>query len=150
MRERRVALWLLGASVLIVGAWAQFAPASFFTSFPFGRGWVGIDGAYNEHLIRDVGGLNLALAVIALAAARSLRPEVIRLAAGATLVYAVPHLAYHATHLGAYGPGDAIANIVTLGLHVLVPLWLAISPAPAPVRAGAGVRASEPEAVRGH
>jgi hypothetical protein len=150
MRERRFALWLLGVTVLIVGAWAQFAPASFSTSFPFGRGWVGVDGPYNEHLVRDVGGLNLALAVIVLAAARSLRPEVVRLAAGATLVYAVPHLAYHATHLGPYGPGDAIANIVTLGLHVLVPLWLAISPAPGRTSAHRRARSPEPEAIRGH
>ena len=78
MRERRLALGILAAAALVVGAWAQFAPASFYTSFPGGRGWVAVDGPYNEHLIRDIGGLNLALAVMALAAARSLRSPVPR------------------------------------------------------------------------
>jgi hypothetical protein len=151
MRERRLALWLIAVTALIVGAWAQVAPASFYSSFPFGRGWVAADGAYNEHLIRDVGGLTLALAVIALAAARSMRPDLVRLAAGATLVYAAPHLAYHASHLEPYGPGDAVANLVTLGVQVLIPLWLLISPAPAAggARPRAPAMSTEPGMTRG-
>jgi hypothetical protein len=113
-----------------VGIWAQFAPASFYTSFPGGRGWVAADGPYNEHLIRDVGGLNLALAVIALAAFRWMRPDLVRLVASATLVFALPHFAYHATHLEPYDVGDAVANIVALSIQVVVPLWLVLSPAP--------------------
>ena len=131
MRERRLALAVMAATALVVGAWAQVAPASFYASFPLGRGWVAADGAYNEHLIRDVGGLTLALCVLAVAAARSMRPDLVRVAGGATLVYAVPHLAYHATHLAPYGTGDAIANVLTLAVQVLLPLWLVISPAPA-------------------
>lgn len=134
MRERRLALWILAAAALIVGVWAQFAPASFYTSFPFGRGWVSADGAYNEHLIRDVGGLYLAMGVITLAAARSGRPDLVRLVAGATLLFAAPHLAYHATHLEPYGLVDAIGNVMALGIQVLIPLWLAISPAGPPLR----------------
>ena len=49
--------------------WEQFAPAAFWEGFPgLGRAWVSVDGAYNEHLVRDVGGLQLAVAVLLLAA----------------------------------------------------------------------------------
>lgn len=128
MRERRLALWLLALVALVVGVWAQFAPASFYTSFPAGRAWVAADGAYNEHLIRDFGGLNLALMLVTAAAARSMRPDFVRLAAAATLLYAVPHLAYHASHLEPYGTADALGNVATLASAVVLPLWLAISP----------------------
>ena len=57
-------LLVLTVLALFVGAWAQLAPASFHTSFPFGQGWLAADGPYNEHLLRDVGGLNLALALV--------------------------------------------------------------------------------------
>jgi hypothetical protein len=128
MRERRLALWFLAVSAMVVGVWAQFAPASFYSSFPGGRGWVAADGPYNEHLIRDIGGLNLALMLITAAAAYTMRPGLVRLAAAATLVYALPHLAYHATHLAPYGAADAAGNVAALSLIVLLPLWLLISP----------------------
>jgi hypothetical protein len=130
MSSRRTALLLLSVAAVTVGAWAQFAPASFFTSFPAGRAWVAADGPYNEHLIRDVGGLNLALALLAAIAAVRLQPELTRLVAMATLVYAVPHFAYHALPLEPYSTTDAAANIVSLGLAVVLPVWLAVWPAP--------------------
>ena len=74
MRERavRVLLIVLGAVALELGVWATFAPRSFYDDFPgLGRAWVAADGPYNEHLVRDFGGLNLALAVLTLVAAAS-------------------------------------------------------------------------------
>ena len=44
-----------------VGLQALFTPRSFYDDFPLGRGWVAMDGPYNQHLVRDVGSLNLAL-----------------------------------------------------------------------------------------
>lgn len=128
MSSRRIALALLAAAEVVVGAWAQFAPASFYTSFPGGRAWVAADGPYNEHLVRDVGGLSLALAFLLTVAAVQLRPDIVRLAGGATLVYGIPHLVYHGSHLQVYAFADAAANVVTLTLAVLVPLWLVVSP----------------------
>lgn len=137
MRSRRAALWVLTASTLLVGVWALLAPGAFYRDFPLGRAWVAVDGPFNEHLVRDVGGLYLALTVVTAYAAWRGEPAVVRLAAAATLVFAVPHLAYHATHLAPYGPLDAAANVLTLGAVVLISVWLAWSPAP---RTGAQAR----------
>ena len=60
----RLMLWILAFSAFGVGVQAAFFPRSFYDDFPFGRGWVAMDGRYNEHLIRDVGALNLALLVV--------------------------------------------------------------------------------------
>ena len=56
---------VLSVTPPFVGAWAPAAPSSFYADFPFpGRHWVRLLGPYNEHLVRDVGGLYLALLVI--------------------------------------------------------------------------------------
>ena len=65
----RVGLWFLVVSGVMVGAWAQFLPQAFYDSFPgLGRSWVSVDGPFNEHLVRDVGGLYLALSAVTLIA----------------------------------------------------------------------------------
>ena len=116
-------LGVLGLSALTVGLWAQLAPRSFYDSFPgLGRHWVAVDGVFNEHLIRDVGGLQLALALTLLAAAVTLSPPLVRTAALAALVFALPHLAYHLGHLDTLAAADGVANVVVLGLAVVLPL----------------------------
>lgn len=124
MRDARVLLGVLAAGTAVVGAWALAVPGSFYSSFPFERAWVALDGPYNEHLVRDVGALNLALALVLVWAWRSPTSERVRLAALATLVYAVPHFGYHAAHLEPLTAGDAIAQTTTLAVTVLAPAWL--------------------------
>jgi hypothetical protein len=116
----RVSLVGLLVSNLVVGVWAQVAPQSFYRSFPgFGRVWVAVDGPYNQHLVRDVGGLNLGIAFVIAMALVSASPLVVRAAGGASLIYGLPHLMYHATHLSPFGTGDAVALVVSLSLAVL-------------------------------
>jgi len=124
MRERRIVLGLLLAGMLVVGLWALVAPASFHADFPLDRAWVSLDGPYNEHLVRDVGALNLALATLVGWAVAAPTRSRVGLVAAITLVYAVPHLLYHATHLQPFGVGDAVAQLVVLALTVLAPVWL--------------------------
>ena len=60
-RLRQVALVVIAGGTGVVGLWATASPESFYDDFPgMGRVWVAVDGPYNEHLVRDVGGLNLA------------------------------------------------------------------------------------------
>ena len=71
----RLLLWLLALGNLGVGIQAAFTPRSFYDDFPLGRGWVALDGPYNQHLVRDVGSLNLALVVLVFAAALRVDPH---------------------------------------------------------------------------
>jgi hypothetical protein len=125
----RAGLIFLGASNVVVGLWAQLAPKSFYDDFPgFGRHWVRVDGPYNEHLVRDVGGLNLALAVVTLAAAATLLPLLVRVAAVAWLVYGVPHFLYHLANLDPLPGGDQAGEVVSLAVGVLIPVALLLAP----------------------
>lgn len=118
----RAVLAVLGAIQLTDGVWALFAPRSFYGDFPLGRGWVEALPAYNEHLVRDVGALFCATAVILFAAAIYMERRLILVALGSFLVFSVPHAVYHAFNLEPYGTADAIGNVVTLGLTVLLPI----------------------------
>ena len=81
-RLRQVALVVIAVSTGLVGLWAHVRTRSFYDDFPgAGRVWVAVDGPYNEHLVRDVGGLNLALAFVAVLAARHRQLLVARAAA---------------------------------------------------------------------
>jgi len=119
--QRAVLIYLTLAGTL-VGAWAAFFPRSFYDDFPgLGRAWVAVDGSYNEHLVRDVGQLNLALALVSLVAAVTMQRLLVRVAAAAWLLDAVPHFVYHLRHLSAYGTADKIGNIASLALLALLP-----------------------------
>jgi hypothetical protein len=84
------------------------------------------DGPYNEHLVRDVGSLNLALAVVAAVALVTLARAAVLAAGLAWLVYGVPHLVYHARHLDVFDTSDKIANVVALGLAAVLPVVVLI------------------------
>jgi hypothetical protein len=121
----RGGLLILAAASLAVGLWALPAPRSFYDDFPMGgRGWVSTLGPYNEHLVRDVGALNLALGVLLLLAAALLERRLVQVSLVAYLVYAVPHFIFHLTTGHAFPLLDNFANLVTLGLAVLLPLVL--------------------------
>lgn len=129
MRGLRVVLLVLAGSASYVGGWALLAPRSFFTSFPgLGRHWVVVDGPFNEHLVRDVGALYLALLVLTLGAV--LRPDraLVRLTGAVWLVFSVPHLIYHAAHLGGYDAADRLLNVAALGGTVLLAAALCLLP----------------------
>jgi hypothetical protein len=132
VRDRvvRVVLAVWAVASVQLGIWATVAPRSFYDDFPgFGREWVRVDGPYNEHLVRDFGALNLALAVVTIAALITLsRPMVIAVAV-AWLAWGVPHLVYHLRHLDKLSStGDKVANVLLLGsLPVLAVVVLALT-----------------------
>jgi alkylhydroperoxidase family enzyme len=153
----RAVLGGLGAVQFVNGLWATFAPRSFYGDFPFGRGWVEALPAYNEHLMRDVGGLFLATGLVLIAAAVALERRLVIVAAVSYLLFAIPHTIYHLLNLEPYATGDAIANAVTLAATVLLPAWLlfelarerlAIAGGGAGDAAGNGRIAGVPESTR--
>ncbi|MEO7398467.1 MAG: hypothetical protein ABIW84_07885 [Ilumatobacteraceae bacterium] len=129
-RVRRVALVVIGFGSVVVGAWAQVWPRSFYDEFPgFGRGWVAVDGPYNEHLVRDVGGLNLGLALAAFWALLAGSVLLARVVGAAALVYGLPHLLYHASHLDDFDTSDAVGIVVGLAFAAAAALVALIAPA---------------------
>ena len=138
---RRIALVIIAAGSVVVGVWAQAFPRSFYDDFPgAGRVWVAVDGPYNEHLVRDVGGLNLALAFVALIALVTGSILVARAAGGAALIFGLPHLAYHAAHLDGFDVADAVGIVVSLTLAALAGLLALAGHGPSPEPASASAR----------
>ena len=122
----RAGLGLLAVAAAVVGVWALAAPRSFYDDFPGGgRHWVSALPEYNEHLVRDVGGLNLAVAALLLVAAVVLERRLVQVALVAPLLYAVPHLIFHLAEVDELeSSGDKVAQTLTLVLAVAIPLVL--------------------------
>jgi AhpD family alkylhydroperoxidase len=135
----------LGAPQALIGLWALLAPRGFYDDFGPGGGWVSALGAYDEHLVRDVGSLFVGLGVLMIVAAVRGRRSLTLTAVTVWLIFAVPHAIYHFLNLGPYDTADAVANAATLGwtvLAALIVLVLLRSPAPgrAPTPAADGGR----------
>jgi hypothetical protein len=125
MTIRRVILWVTAALGLYVGAWAAGAPQTFYDFFPgLGFIWISVDGPYNEHLIRDVGSLYLALSAASVAATFSRTADAGRVVGVAWTVFGIPHFAYHASHFGHMPLVDVLGNIVSLGAGLLLGIAL--------------------------
>jgi nucleoside-diphosphate-sugar epimerase len=142
-----VALAVLAISGLAVGVQALFFPTSFYEDFPFGRGWVALDPPYNEHLVRDVGGLNLGLAFVAGSAWITRRVSLARIAGIAWLLFAVPHAWYHLIHLdaatGADQVGIAVGTVLPALAAAIAAFWPSRPPLPAPTAGSEPVYADE-------
>mgnify|MGYP000076513716 FL=1 len=120
----RAGLYGLGGIQLLNGIWITISPTSFYEDFPLGRGWVEALPAYNEHLLRDVGGLFMATGLLLIVAGVWLERRVTALALITYLLFSIPHTIYHLLNLEPYTTGDAIANAITLTATVLLPLYL--------------------------
>jgi hypothetical protein len=127
----RPAGWLRAGLVLycgvtvMIGVWAAGWPRGFYDHFPWpGHPWVSPLPAYNEHLLRDFGAMNLAVAVVFAVAAVTLDRRLAVTALAAYLIFALPHLLFHLRHLEPFGTVDAVAQVVTLAVSALLPLPL--------------------------
>ncbi|MGR0319418.1 hypothetical protein [Agromyces sp. ZXT2-3] len=144
-RIHSAALAASAAIAFFVGGWAFFAPDSFYDSFPGVLGtWISTDGPFNEHLIRDVGGLYLGLGVASVAGLVWRSPAVFRTLGLAWTVFGALHLGYHVTHLGHQDASDDIAAITSLTIALALGVVLLIpdrrradaaGPSPHPVSA---------------
>ena len=107
----RAGLTLLAVLTAVLGAWQYFAPRAFY-GFPT----VAADPPFNGHLLTDVGGLNLALAVVLAAAAWRLDRTLTRVALAAYLVQSCSHLVFHATDQARLAAGPRALLIASLAL----------------------------------
>jgi hypothetical protein len=120
----RLGLWAMALFSLLSGIQQQFAPRSFYDDFPgFGMRWVAVDGPYNEHLLRDLGGANLALAAVILFVIAQPTVGLVRAVAAAWLIAQVPHFIYHAAHLDILPTTlDRALQTAALALTLAIPL----------------------------
>lgn len=128
MNHRFITRWTLmaiSAFMAQTALLAAFAPRSFFDDFPFGRGWVAAEGgAYDEHLVRDVGVLFIALIIVTIWAAW--RREAATAVAIAWIVQGVLHLWDHIGHLDNLGSADQIGlvgSLATIPVLALIAFW---------------------------
>lgn len=98
--------------------------------FPWpGRQWVSDAGPYDEHLVRDVGGLYLALLVITVWAIVRASDELLRMAGAAWSIFSLPHLVFHAGHLDGLTTLDKVSQTGSLAATLLFALALLVVPA---------------------
>lgn len=108
----RIPLGFMAVITAQIGFWAVLAPRSFYDDFPgLGRTWVSVDGPFNEHLVRDVGALNLALLALLLFAAWRPTRELLTATGVAAAAWGVPHLAYHLFNTADQPVGDLVASL---------------------------------------
>ena len=126
MRKAQFAALALSAVLaLFVGVWAYVFPQSFYDVFPGIPGpWVSVDGPFNEHLVRDVGGMYLALAAASIAGLIWRGPVAYRLLGIAWTVFGALHFLYHVLHLDHMTPVDAVGELISLLVSLLLGVLL--------------------------
>lgn len=125
--SRRIVLSITAALGLFVGVWAAAFPHGFYSSFPgLGLIWVAVDGPFNEHLIRDVGGLYLAISAATVWAIFSREHSATRAVGIAWVVFGVLHFSYHASHLHGMSPANAVGELIGLGTSLVLGVMLVL------------------------
>jgi hypothetical protein len=121
---------LLTATALYVGGWAGLFPRSFYDDFPgLNRYWVSVDGPYNEHLVRDVGGLYLALALAGVLALLWRDRRSMLMLGAAWAIFSALHLGYHVDHLGTLAStADKVGEVGALSVSLVLALMLVVLP----------------------
>lgn len=123
----RANLIVVGIANMAVGLWALISPHGWYRTFPgLGHHWISALGPYDEHLARDAGSGLLAVGVLLVWAALAPRAGLLRPALVASLVFSVPHLAYHVASADDLPTADNIVNLLLLAATVVIPaalLW---------------------------
>lgn len=133
---RDVILAAFAVQWLGMGLWAVLAPQSFYDTFPGGgRQWVAVDGPFNEHLLRDVGGLFAALGALSAFALVRRGADLARATGLAVAVFSVPHVLYHVANTEPLeSTVDAVVSVGSLTFGLAMAVALVVSPAGAPDR----------------
>lgn len=123
-----MALIVLAVPNVLTGAWALFAPHSWYADFPGrGLGWVSAFGSFNEHFVQDIGGAYIAFGVLLAIAARSASRSLVMGAAIAYLFFAGPHLAIHVFVRESLSTAGYLGTISPLAFSVALATWVLVS-----------------------
>lgn len=119
---RRVLLAVLLLVALSLGGWAYAMPRNWYDTFPgFGLRWIVATGPYNEHFVKDIGSMYLALGVLtANALWFAASDATVRITAAAWTTFNVLHLGYHVTMLQMYDGRDQVLVVTSLVILSLV------------------------------
>jgi len=118
----RLGLAILALDELVIGAWNQFAPESFYENFPT----VDLTPPFSEHYARDFGGATLGIAVLLVIALVRPRPVIVGMATLAFSIFAVPHFVFHLEHLDHATTNEAVlltagnASVALIGLALAI------------------------------
>jgi hypothetical protein len=118
----RIGLAILALNELVVGAWNQFAPESFYENFPT----VDLTPPFSEHYARDFGGATLGIAVLLVIALVRPTPTIVGMAALAYTVFSVPHFVFHLEHLDGATSGQAAFLIAANGTVAVIGVLLCV------------------------
>ena len=111
----RALLAALAVAAALPGAWATFAPRSFYDDFPGGgRHWVAELPAYSQHLVTDVGAFYLGFALLLAWAAWRPSRELVVPVCTAFALFSALHLAWHSAHLDGFATADAVLQTGSL------------------------------------
>lgn len=111
----RAGLTFLAVAQVAVGCWALILPESFF-DIPV----VGMNMAYNEHLMRDYGAMSLASALVLGLAAMHMTRSATRTALLMYLIWTVAHFVIHLQMIDHLTPTQATSLMIALGVAVLL------------------------------
>lgn len=113
----RIGLALLAVTELVVGAWNQFWPRSFYDDFPT----VSLTPPFAEHYARDFGGATLGLGIILACAAIVPRTVLVIPALVGVTAFGIPHFVFHLHHLEHATGTEVLFLIATTGLAAAAP-----------------------------
>lgn len=124
----RACLFVLTLSGAFVGCWAYFAPLNWYDTFPgMGLSWLPVFGPYNEHLVKDVGSMYLALTALSALTLVYLSNRTLRIVTAVSwTTFNLLHLTYHLTMLHMFGTRDAVLNVIALGGALLCSMALGL------------------------
>src|SRR4051812_50147534 len=111
-RWLRGGLAVLAVTPAFVGIWATVSPRGFYDDFPgAGHHWVSAVGAYDEHLVRDVGALYLGSLVLLAFAFVWLDRRLVQAGLVSFALAPLPHPLYPPTTPHNLSTGDGGAEI---------------------------------------
>ena len=120
----RIGLAVLALPTLLTGAWATFAPRSWYSDYGEPVAPPSAFGEYNEHFVQDLGSGYLAVGAILLFALIWPRRDAVRVALLGFVVQTIPHFVVHLIDEGELTRRGYLSLNATFAFGLAVALWV--------------------------